>query len=228
MDGRADLWKGAGSLAEPPPRSSGITWYDVLGLLPGATADQVQRAYAAKARLLRPEVLSGAPSPVVAAASRAQEILGAARRELADPASRARYDRVTGLRRDGGGLARTGRFPSDPGTDPLGAESTFGDAGAELLFGQTGAEVAGAVEALAGWLAPGPPRRGRVEVPDVRGLFYSVGLVVAGRLGLRVTTGRLTANPMPVDGLVVAQSPPARASARPGGALTLHVWHPPA
>jgi curved DNA-binding protein CbpA len=80
---------GTGLLAELG-RDSGITWYDVLGVLPGATAEQVQYQHDAKARLLRPEMVAGAPSPVVAAASRARDILGAARRVLADPASRAR------------------------------------------------------------------------------------------------------------------------------------------
>jgi hypothetical protein len=68
----------------------------------------------------------------------------------------------------------------------------------------------GTVLALGDWLAPhpGPPRR--VTVPDVRGLFFSVCLGITGKLGLRVTTVRLTARPMLVDGLVVAQSPARR------------------
>ena len=50
----------------------GITWYDVLGVLPSATVEQVQDQHDAKVRLLRPELVAGAPSPVVAAASRAR------------------------------------------------------------------------------------------------------------------------------------------------------------
>jgi curved DNA-binding protein CbpA len=69
-----------------PGQGTGITWYDVLGVLPGASAEQVQQRYEAKASLLRPERLSGAPSPVVVAASRAQGILDGARRVLTDPA----------------------------------------------------------------------------------------------------------------------------------------------
>ena len=86
----------------------------------------------------------------------------------------------------------------------------------------------GGLLALSDWLAPhpGPPRR--VAVPDVRGLFFSVCLGITGKLGLRVTTVRLTAHPMPVDGLVVAQSPRPTAQARRGSALTVQVWHPPA
>ena len=44
-------------------------------------------------------------------------------------------------------------------------------------------------------------------VPDVTGLFYGACLEVAGRLGLHVAPVRLTPHPMPVDGLVVGQTP---------------------
>ena len=100
-----------------PGKGSVITWYDVLGVLPGASAEQVKSQHDAKVSLLRPELMAGAPSPVVTAASRAREILDAARRVLADPATRARYDEAAGLRRGGGGLARRGGFPSEPRLD---------------------------------------------------------------------------------------------------------------
>lgn len=198
-------------------RGTVITWYDVLGLLPGASAEQVKHQHDAKLSLLRPALLTGAPSPVVMAATRAREILDAAQRVLADPDSRARYDAATGIRGDGGGLVRRGGFPSEPGS-----RSNDG-----LLAGNPGAEILGAMLALSDFLAPhpGPPRR--VTVPDVRGLFFSVCLGIAGKLGLRVTTVRLTAHPMPVDGLVVAQSPQRATRARRGSALTVQVWHPP-
>jgi hypothetical protein len=198
-------------------QGASITWYDILGLLPGAPAEQVKRQHDAKTRLLRPELVAGAPSPVVAAATRAREILDGAQRVLADPANRARYDEAIGIRRSGGGLARRASFPSEPGLD-LRDGLAAGTAGAELLSG---------LLALSDWLAPhpGPPRR--VAVPDVRGLFFSVCLGVTGKLGLRVTTVRLTEHPMPVDGLVVAQSPGRAVQARRGSALTVQVWHPP-
>ena len=199
-------------------KAAGITWYDVLGVLPGASAEQVQRQFDAKAALLRPELLSGAPSPVVLAASRAGEILGAARRVLADPASRARYDEAVGVRRGGGSLARPEALPSEPGLD--------WDAG--FVAGSTGAELLDGVLALSDWLAPHPRRARRVVVPDVRGLFFSVCLEITGKLGLRVTMVRLTERPMAVDGLVVSQSPGPVGQARRGSALTVRVWHPPA
>jgi hypothetical protein len=199
-------------------KGPGITWYDVLGVMPDASAEQVQRQHDSKANLLRPELLAGAPSPVVAAASRAREILDAARRVLADPARRARYDEAVGIRRSGGSLARRAGFPSEPG---LAREVGFiaSDAGAELL---------GGLLALADWPAPHPRSPRRVAVPDVRGLFFSVCLGVTGKLALRITTVRLTEHPMPVDGLVVGQSPGPAEQARRGSALTVHVWHPPA
>ena len=53
-------------------------------------------------------------------------------------------------------------------------------------------------------------------VPDVRGLFYGVCLETVGKLGLRVTAIRLTEHPMPVDGLVVDQSPRRPGEGPPG------------
>ncbi len=195
-----------------------ITWYDVLGVLPGASAEQVKHQHDAKVSLLRPELLAGAPSPVVTAATRARQILDAARRVLADPASRARYDEAAGIRRGGGGLARRDGFPSEPGPQR--------DDG--LLGGNAGAEMLGGLLALSDWLAPHPGPSRRVTVPDVRGLFFSACLDITGKFGLRLTMVRLTAHPMPVEGLVVAQSPRPATRARRGSALTVQVWHPPA
>jgi hypothetical protein len=196
----------------------GITLYDVLGVLPGASPDTIQREYDAKTRLLRPGLISGAPSTVVMAASRAQEMLDAARRVLGDPANRERYDETAGFRRSGEGLARPAGFPSDPGWGP----ADFGYAGGLRVGALTGA-----LTALGDWLAPhpGPPKR--VPVPDIRGLFYSAGLAVAGRLGLQVTAVRLTEHPMPVDGLIVGQDPLPPAMVRRASALAVKVWHPP-
>jgi hypothetical protein len=41
---------------------SGFSWYDLLGVLPGASKDQINSAYTSKLSLLRPAVLSGAQS----------------------------------------------------------------------------------------------------------------------------------------------------------------------
>ena len=200
-------------------REHGITWYDVLGVLPGASAEQVKSRYDASTSLLRPELVAGAPSPVVAAASRARDLLDAAQRVLADPASRARYDAGAGIRRSGGGLAPSPSVPSEAGWDIPDAY---------IFEGRRGLALLGGMLMLAEFLAPhpGPPRR--VTVPDVRGLFYSACSGITGKLGLRITTVRLTERPMPVEGLVVNQTPRPGSRARWGSALTVEVWHPPA
>ena len=69
-------------------------------------------------------------------------------------------------------------------------------------------------------------RAKRVAVPDVRGLFCNVRLEVAARASLRLTTVRLPSRPMPVEGLVVDQSPLAPARLHEHGELTIQVWHP--
>jgi hypothetical protein len=196
----------------------GITWYDILGVLPGASPGTIRREYDAKTSLLRPDLISGASSKVVTAASRAQGILDAALRVLGDPVNRKRYDEMEGFRPSGGGLERPGDLPSDLG---------FGPSDISLPAGTVGAEVLGGLVALTDWLTPRPRQPGRIPVPDVRGLFYAVCLEVTGRLGLQAIAVRLTEHPMPVDGLVVDQSPLPPAKLRRGSALTVQVWHPP-
>jgi curved DNA-binding protein CbpA len=68
----------------------GITWYEVLGVLPGAAADRIKRRYEERAALLRGEMISGAPSNVLVSVRRAQEFLDGAWEVLGDPATRTR------------------------------------------------------------------------------------------------------------------------------------------
>jgi DnaJ-class molecular chaperone len=200
----------------------GITWYDVLGVLPGAAADRIRREYQAKAALLRPEMISGARPDVLEAVTRAQELLDGAWEVLGDPASRGRYDEAIGLRRSGGGLGQ----PGSVGVGGTGSGLGPSDMGS--VAQQLGGDTVGGLLTLAGWLGPKRRRQPPTTVPDVRGLFYPVCLEVAGRYGLRVTLVRLTERPMAVDGLVVDQSPWPAARARRGDAVTVQVWHPPA
>jgi hypothetical protein len=65
-------------------------------------------------------------------------------------------------------------------------------------------------------------------VPDVRGLFYHVFQGVVDRLDLKIIFVQLTEHPMPVEGLVVDQSPAPSATVHRRGELTVQVWHPPA
>jgi len=195
-----------------------ITWYEVLGVLPHASATEIKRGYDVKAALLSPRMLTGAPSTVVRAASRAQQILDAAWWALGDATRRASYDEAIGVRRPGEGLGREESVPSYPG---------WGPADFDFVAGRAGAVLMGGLMAVADFLAPHPAEHGRVTVPDVRGLFYKECLQIVGRHGFRVTAVRLTERPMPVDGLVVDQSPGPQAKARRDSVLTIQVWHPP-
>jgi hypothetical protein len=156
---------------------------------------------------------------VLQAISRAQGMLDNAWEVLGDPASRVRYDESIGLRHPGGGLRQPGSIPTGTGLGPSGMGI------AEDLGGDT----AGGVLTLTGWLGPHRRRaKQQVAVPDMRGLFYHVCLEVAARRNVHVTTVRLTPHPMPVEGLVVDQSPRPPAKLQRHGELTVHVWHPPA
>jgi hypothetical protein len=194
-----------------------ITWYDLLGALPDAPSEDIQQAYDAKASLLRPELLSGAPSKVSIAAAQAQGIINAARQVLGDPVSRQRYDEAAGLWRSRGSLDQPGDFPAGSGLPD-----------SDVAADNPGAEVLRSLGALNLWLAQHPSQPGRIPVPDVRGLFHDVFLEVIGRLDLHVTSVQLTQHPMPVDGLVVDQSPQPPAKIHRRGELTVQVWHPPA
>ena len=193
-----------------------LTWYDILDVAPGAPADAVQRAFAAKASVLRPELISGAPSKVASAAGRAGAAIEAARRVLTDPARRRRYDEEIGIRRPGEGLDRAEPVPSERGPGP--GWYARGDPDPEALTDALGV--------LADWLAPHPAPPRRVAVADLRGLFVGPCRRLVTGLGLHLEIVRLTADPMPVEGLVVGQSPPPGTKARRSGTLSVQVWHP--
>jgi hypothetical protein len=197
----------------------GITWYDVLGALPGAEARKLKAKYDAKAALMRPELIWGAPPNVLTAVMRAQELLDTAWQVLGDPEGRRRYDEAMGFRRSGGGLGQPGTGIESAGMAPV-------DLG---IISHLGGDAVGGMLALTGWLGPRRRRRNRPgAVPDVRGLFFPVGLEVATRRGLQVRIVQLTEHAMAVDGLVVDQDPRPPTKARRGDKLTVQVWHPPA
>lgn len=188
-----------------------LTWYDVLGVLPGASPGQVQSAYQERARLLDPRMLDGAPSKVLKAADAARAAVGEAWHILQDAAARRRYDEQIGVPRNGEGLDSARSTPS-------GGEHA-------APFGRY--VTAGMAEAALGDLMtthPSPPRR--VIVPDLRGLFTRSCLRVTGDLGLNLEMVRLTEHPMPVEGLVVDQSPLPGTKVRRSGTLTVEIWHP--
>jgi hypothetical protein len=196
--------------------------YEILGVLPGASRQQIERAYRAQLKLLSPAMIAGSSTKVLKAVDRARATAEQAWRVLGDPAARERYDLEAGLRTTGTGLERASSMPSEAGWD-------LGPAGTRLLASPDGvALVLGALDALAGWLAPDPGPSRRVVVPDVRGLFAGPGQRAAGGAGLRLQIVRLTANPMPVEGLIVDQSPAKDAKVRRFATLTVQVWHPAA
>jgi hypothetical protein len=188
-----------------------LTWYDVLGVLPGASPGEVQSAYQERTRLLDPRMLNGASSKVLTAADAARATVGLAWHVLQDAAARRRYDEELAAGRNGDGLDSGQSTPSVAGGTPSG----------RYLDADT---VIAALEDLM-TAHPSPPRR--VIVPDLRGLFVRSCMQVTGDLGLQVDMVQLTGHPMPVEGLVVDQSPPPGTEVRRSSTLTVEIWHPP-
>lgn len=63
--------------------------------------------------------------------------------------------------------------------------------------------------------------------PDLLAGATPAVLAAAGRAGLDVAPVQLTAHPMPVEGLVVAQAPAAGQRVHRNSTLTVQLWHPP-
>ena len=181
-----------------------ITWYDVLGVLPVATQDDIREAWQEREAALQPGTMAGVSSEVRSAADRARQAVEEAWRVLADPAARESYDEEIGFARPGEGLVSPGRGPSGP---DVGLGEGWSTADEEAL-------------------EPYPDPPSRVVVPDVTGLFYGACMEVAGRVGLHVEPIQLTSRPMPVEGLVVGQTPAAGHRARRSSRLTVRLWHP--
>ena len=188
-----------------------LTWYDVLGVLPGASPGQVQSAYQERARLLDPRMVDGAPPKVLKAADAARAAVSEAWHVLQDAAARRRYDQQIGVRQDGEGPDSALSTPSGAGVAPAGRYVT-----ADMV-----------VASLADLMTPHPSPPRRVIVPDLRGLFARSCLRAAGDLGLHLEMVRLTEQPMPVEGLVVDQSPLPGSKVRRSSTLTVEIWHPP-
>src|SRR6266487_914299 len=130
------------TLAGVATEGESITWYDVLGVSSGADGDTVRDAYAQRSRQLRPELLNGAPSPVLSAAERATAAVKAAWLVLSDPGRRRRYDREVGASR-GGGLRGTDAFGGSPSPSGAADSGTSGPRGAAELAGSFGPLVFG-------------------------------------------------------------------------------------
>jgi hypothetical protein len=181
-----------------------VTWYDVLGVLPDAPPEDIREAWQERKAALQPGTMAGVSPEVLSAADRARQAVEEAWRVLADPGTRESYDEEIGFARPGEGLAPPWRGPSGP----------------DVSLGE------GWSEADAEALKPYPDPPSRVVVPDITGLFYGACMDVAGRVGLHVEPVRLTSHPMPVEGLVVGQTPAAGELVHRDSRLTVRVWHP--
>jgi PASTA domain len=194
-----------------------LSYYDILGALPSASADEIQQSYNARISVLAPGMIAGAPSKAVAIVDRARAALDEARLTLLDSAARRRYDTEIGILTPGTGLVAPVPVPSE------GNWSRQPAWGRAAMGGEAAVEALGAV---ADWLAPRPAPRRRVDVPEVRGLFIGAARRFLTMTGLRAQVVRLTSDPMPVEGLVVDQSPRADTRVRRMATVTLQVWHP--
>jgi len=181
-----------------------VTWYDVLGVLPDATPDDIRDAWQERRAALQPATMAGVSPEVLSAADRARQAVDEAWRVLADPGTRESYDEEIGFARPGEGLAPPWRGPAGP---DVGLSEGWSEADAEAL-------------------EPYREPPSRVVAPDVSGLFYGACMDVAGRVGLHVDPIRLTSHPLPVEGLVVGQTPAAGELVRHDSRLTVRVWHP--
>jgi hypothetical protein len=155
----------------------------------------------------------------VTAVGRARIGIETARDVLTDPASRQRYDDEIGIRRAGEGLSRPEPVPSQGG---WASDTDWYNRGTMV-----GGGVLDAIGAVADWLAPRPATPRRLEVPDVRGLFAGPCRHLLASTGLSMEVIRLTEDPVPVEGLVVDQSPPPRTKIWRSRTLTVQIWHPP-
>jgi hypothetical protein len=191
-----------------------MNYYDVLGVASGAPVDEVLDSYRAKVAVLEPSMVSGAPSTVVAVVGRARKAVEVARQTLTDPVKRQQYDIAIGVVRPGSGLGSY-EMPTDPSYATGGLlEFADPDMYEEMLT------------ELADWLAPAPPHPHHVTVPDARGLFLNSARRMMDLAGLGCHFTQLTKEPLPVEGLVVDQTPTPGERVHPMSAVVVHVWHP--
>ncbi len=194
-----------------------LSYYDILGVEPGASADEIQLAYDTKVSVLAPTMIAGAPSKVVAVVDRARAALEVARQTLLDPAARQRYDTEIGILRPGTGLV-------DP--VPVPSQGNWTSAPWAGRAGLNSDTLVDALGLIADWLAPRPAPPRHVAVPDIGGLFVVGARRLLVAAGLRSEVVQLTPDPMPVEGLVVGQSPQPGTKARRSATVTVQVWHP--
>lgn len=90
-----------------------MTLYDDLGVVPGASADELRRAYLRLARRYHPDVVASSDPRTRAEAERRMRSVNEAWRVLGDPVRRRAYDRTEAGADDGSTFR-----PFDTGDDP--------------------------------------------------------------------------------------------------------------
>jgi hypothetical protein len=151
-----------------------VSHYEVLGVSPSASSDQVRAAYRAAARDHHPDA-GGEQSRMQA--------VNAAWRVLGDPARRAAYDRALSR---GAGAARPAGAAGSTGTGAAGNGS--GTAPPDDLTAEEWADLAdgrpiGQSMALSGWWAILPPGMVVASVVALFGAFYFTSPVLLAASG---------------------------------------------
>ena len=185
------------------------------------------------ALIIRAPVLPELESSAVREPVTWYDVLGVSRGASAVTLRRAHDERLVLLRSYLAPAAHTEPAPLADGPSPVAGAASRAAAAVEqawLVLGDP--EQRKRYDALLGLRPPIRPRgrlippRRRLIVPDVRGLFYRPSQEVAATAGLRLAVVRLTPDPLPVEGLVVGQSPDPGQTVRYQSTLTVQVWHP--
>ena len=151
--------------------------YEVIGVAPGATTEEIHARYVAKVGMLDPSCHAGADPEVLVLARRAQERLHQAWETLKDASSRRCYDELLGQASEGH------QEPEDAlGRPPLSSPSW---PNIPAPSGRLGALLA-VPAAVADWLAPGPRRPRKVVVPEFLAMNVSQTSAIALRADVRL------------------------------------------
>jgi hypothetical protein len=97
---------GAFARGHGPAMADVVTWYDVLGIAPGASSETIRRAYVERTKKLEHAQIGHPPPLVIDAIDRGHKALEAAWLVLRDPARRECYDEETGGERRHSGSVR--------------------------------------------------------------------------------------------------------------------------
>jgi PASTA domain len=171
---------------------------------------------------------TGTPPEVAQAAARGHKIIDAAWLIFDNRAQRQRYDEQVGVVRKGEGLA-TPSLPRPDMTWTLGCGCWRSVCSRRPLLGDVRESLGVLADLLAASVSRLSPRRSPdLIVPDVRGMFFRVCQDAVTMAGFRNQHRSVDRKPMPVEGLVVGQSPAPGQAVPRFSALTIQVWHPPA